>query len=147
MSPHYDQDEEIERIVINFENCITGKADFKHCDHLTVAVSYLQNAPMVEATSRLRSALLRFLDHHGIDRNKYNETVTVFWMEMVASTLREISEPASLAEECNYVIDKLNDAGLVLSFYSKELLHTEQARRNFVEPDLREWKSKPSLTC
>lgn len=143
MSPHYDHDEEIERIVIDFENCITGKADFNHCDHLIVAVSYLENAPMVEATSRLRSALLRFLDHHGIDRNKYNETVTVFWMEMVASTLREISEPASLAEKTNYVIDKLNDAGLVLSFYSKELLRTDQARRNFVEPDLREWNRNP----
>jgi hypothetical protein len=49
--------------------------------------------------------LLRFLDHHGVDRAKYSEDVTVFWVDTVARHLGEgIGAQASLLEKCNQVI-------------------------------------------
>ncbi len=130
---------EIAKVVEGFESCTTGKADFKHADHLTVAVYYLQNLSVSEATERLRTSLLRFIDHHGVDRKKYNETITVFWLELTASELENLSE-RSFVEQCNAVLESLNDPSLALKYYSSDLLFSAKARASFVEPDLKSWR-------
>jgi hypothetical protein len=136
----YQTEADIKRVVEGFESCTTDKAAFKHQDHLTVAVCYLQDSTVEEATVRLRIALLRFLDHHKVDRQKYNETITFFWLELVAAELHKLSQ-RSLAEQCNAVIEILSDAGLMLQYYSSDLLFSQQARASFVEPDLKSWRS------
>lgn len=105
MSRFYETEPQIELIVRGFETCATAKTDFHHREHLTVAVWYLQTLSKEETVSRMRSALLRFLDHHGVDRKKYSEEVTVFWVDAIASHLEGISENASLVHKCNQVID------------------------------------------
>lgn len=103
----YDSEDEIERLVRNFESCSIAAADFHHREHLTVAVWYLQTLSRAETVNRMRAALLRFLDHHGVDRKKYSEEVTVFWVDAVATTLGEIGAQASVLEKCNQVIGAL----------------------------------------
>ena len=100
----YDSQEEIERLVRDFESCAIEAAEFHHRAHLTVAVWYLQTLSRAETVSRMRSALLRFLDHHGVDRKKYSEEVTVFWVDAVASHLEGILKDASLVDRCNEVV-------------------------------------------
>jgi len=136
----YQTEDQIRAIVEGFESCNTDKADFKHQDHLTVAVSYLQDLTVTEATQRLREALLRFVDHHQVDRRKYNETITIFWLELVAEKLKDLSPSTSLIDQCNAVLDSLSNAGLPMEYYSAELLFSDQAREAFVEPDLKQWK-------
>ena len=104
----YSSAEEIEKVVRDFESCATAKTDFHHREHLTVAVWYLQMLSREETVERIRSALLRFLDHHGVDKKKYSEEVTVFWVDVVASKLEEFGADASLVEQCNQVISTLN---------------------------------------
>ena len=101
----YDSQEEIERLVRDFESCAIPAADFHHREHMIVAVWYLQTLSKEETVSQMRSALLRFLDHHGVDRKKYSEEVTVFWVDAIASHLEGISENASLMDQCNQVVD------------------------------------------
>jgi hypothetical protein len=105
MTEHYKLESEIEAVVRGFETCTTDKLNFKHKDHLTVAVVYLQELSVAEAVERMREALLAFLDHHGVPREKYNEAVTVFWIEQVALRLAELPPGTGLVEQCNYVID------------------------------------------
>jgi hypothetical protein len=135
----YENEAEIRRIVEGFESCATGKGDFKHVDHLAVAVCYLQNATIAEATKRLRDSLLRFVDHHGVDRQKYNETITVFWLELTALQLERMGGK-SLVDQCNSVTDTLGDGSLIFQYYSSDLLCSPLARERFVEPDLKSWK-------
>src|SRR5258705_12573347 len=87
MKGFYATESEIEAVVRGFESCETDKTNFKHRDHLTVAVYYLQAADIQQASERMRSALFAFLDHHGVDRKKYNETITVFWLKWVSQDL------------------------------------------------------------
>jgi hypothetical protein len=56
------------------------------------------------AVEQMRAALLRFVDYHGVPREKYNEEVTVFWIELIAEKLAEMGPEASVVEKCNYVI-------------------------------------------
>ena len=106
----YNSDEEIERLVRDFESCAIPAADFHHREHLVVAVWYLQTLSRAETVSRMRTALLRFLDHHGVDQKKYSEEVTVFWVDAVATRLEGMESKAQLVEKVNEV---------VLSFSSK----------------------------
>ena len=133
----YKTDAEIEAIVSDFEACRTGKDDFHHREHLVVAAYYLQASTIEAATERLRNSLCRFLQHHEIDSQKYNETLTVFWLEMVASELAKLPSNLPLTVRCNSVVASLDDAKLASDFYSDELLWSQRARESFVAPDLK----------
>lgn len=100
----YSSASEIEAVVRGFETCQTGKTAFKHREHLTVAAWYLQTLDTKAAVERMRTGLLRFLDHHGVAREKYNEEVTVFWIELIATKLGELGADASLVDRCNYIL-------------------------------------------
>ena len=104
----YDLPEEIERLVRDFESCAIRAADFHHREHLIVTVWYLQTLSRAETVDRMRSGLLRFLDHHGVDRKKYSEEVTVFWVDAVASHLEEMGSEASLVEKVNQIISSFS---------------------------------------
>ena len=136
----YVTDEAVRAVVRGFETCETDKTDFKHQDHLIVAVCYLQDLSVAEATDKLRAALFRFVDHYGVDRKKYNETITVFWLEVVAEKLRSLPPESSLPTKCNVVVEALSDAGLMLEYYSADLLFSDRAREEFVRPDLKDWR-------
>jgi hypothetical protein len=136
----YTTDAEIHKVIHDFETCQIGKDDFHHEQHLLVASCYLQSLSVEEATERMRNALFRFLEHHKVDTQKYNETLTVFWIEMVVLELKKLREDATLVEKCNAVISALSNGKLALDFYSEALLWSDAARAGFVDPDLRQWK-------
>ena len=136
----YTTDAEIDRVVDDFESCQTGKDEFHHQQHIVVAVCYLASAPIEVATERMRSSLFRFLEHHKVDNRKYNETLTVFWLEMVVLELNKLPADVRLVERCNSMVATLNNPKLALDFYSQELLWSDEARARFVEPDLRRWR-------
>lgn len=140
MKKAYETKSEIEKVVSDFETCRTRKDDFHHAHHLVVAVVYLESFSLEAAVKKLRESLQRFLDHHSIDKQKYNETLTVFWLEMVVLELRRLPEDLGLVDKCNSVIDALNNPKLASEFYSEKLLWSEQARKTFVDPDLKQWK-------
>jgi hypothetical protein len=139
MTRHYESDKQINETVKGLESRTTDKTQFKHKQHLAVAVAYLQTMGMDEAIAQMRTTLLAFLDHHGVSVEKYNQTVTQFWFEQVALRLAETTPDASLVDKCNYVIESLQNASLIEEFYSRELLFSARAREEFVSPDLRQW--------
>jgi len=71
MNTLYNNEAEIEVVVRGFESCKTGKGEFKHRDHLTVALWYLSVTSLEETIDRMRTGLLRFLDHHGVKGMKW----------------------------------------------------------------------------
>jgi hypothetical protein len=101
----YQSEREIESVVRGFESCETGKDQFKHRHHLVVAVWYLQTLSREAAIERMRASLLRFLDHHGIDKGKYSETITVFWIDRIADKLNELGPDVSLVDRCNTILN------------------------------------------
>ena len=136
----YTNHAEIEQVVRDFENCTTGKDAFHHEQHLLVATYYLQSLSVEEATERMRNALFNFLDHHRVDTQKYNETLTVFWIAMVALELKKLPANTTLVEKSNSVVTALSNGKLALDFYSDGLLWSDDARKVFVVPDLKQWQ-------
>src|SRR5437899_7060588 len=60
MGHYYQNEKEIEAVVQGFESCTTSADDFKHRNHLTVAVWYLRNSTPEQAFQKMCSGLLRF---------------------------------------------------------------------------------------
>jgi hypothetical protein len=100
----YESDTEIENVVRGFESCRTDAGEFKHSHHLAVAVWYLHTMNRDDALDRMRASLLRFLNHHGVDKGKYSESVTVFWIDKIAQKLNDLGD-APLVEKCNTILN------------------------------------------
>jgi hypothetical protein len=100
----YQSEAEIENVVRGFEACVTGADDFNHPEHLVVAVSYLHAMNRDAALDRMRTGLLRFLEHHVGDTAKYSETITVFWIDKIAEKLNELGPDVSLVDKCNTIL-------------------------------------------
>lgn len=103
----FSSESEIQDVVCGFETCKTDKTAFKHRDHITVAVWYLQTMDTYAAVERMRTGLLRFVDYHGVPREKYSEEVTIYWIELIAEKLAEVTPGTSLVDQCNHVISSL----------------------------------------
>ncbi len=114
MGHHFQNEKEIEAVVRGFELCTTGADDFKHRDHLTVAVWYLHSSTPEQAFQKMCAGLLRFLDHYGVGRTKYNEQLTLKWINAIQEIVREMNPNLSLLQVTNMVIDRLGDSRVVV---------------------------------
>ena len=110
MGKTYQTDKEIEAVVSGFENCTTNKEEFTHLSHLTVATYYLRNSTPEESFEKMRSGLLRFLKHHGINSAKYSDRVTWAWIEQICQVRQLAHKNSSLVEIVNRVIADLGHA-------------------------------------
>jgi hypothetical protein len=134
---HYRSVAEIEAIVRAFEACALAPDDFTHGAHLTVALWYVAHAPLPAAASSMRQNLARFIAHHGVDPQKYNETITLFWLKLVQHFLAHAGAGRPLPDVANEMLARFGDSKLLFAHYSRELVQTAAAKTGWVEPDLR----------
>ena len=109
MRNHYRNEQEIDAVVAGFEECTTGKDEFTHLSHLTVAVYYLRNSDPDQAFEKMRSGLIRFLDHHGVGRVKYKDRLTRAWITLTQRVIEEVDPDLSLLTVTNIVLERLGD--------------------------------------
>lgn len=134
----YEDDGEIEALVRGFEDCTLAASDFKHREHLVVALWYLVQLRTVEAAcERMRASLFRFLAHHMVNPQLYNETITMFWLKRVSGFLDGQSASVPVAALANAMLENCGTSSLIKNYYSPELLASERARAGWVEPDVR----------
>lgn len=114
MGERYQSEQEIEAVVSGFENCTTSKEEFTHLSHLTVATYYLCNSTPQESFKKMRSGLLRFLEHHGIDSAKYSDRLTWAWIEQIRQICRLSNRDSSLVEIVNSVIAQLGHSRILI---------------------------------
>jgi hypothetical protein len=110
----YQSETEIENLVRAFETCALDKTEFRHRHHLAVAVWYVHTLGREAALDRMRAGLLKFLEHHQVDRKKYSEKITVFWIDWVTEKIDALGSEASVVEKCNRVLaaDETDEDGL-----------------------------------
>ena len=110
MADYFKTNQEIEAVVSGFENCTTSKEEFTHLSHLTVATYYLCHSTPEESFEKMRSGLLRFLTHHGVDSAKYSDRVTWAWIKRIREVRQLADKDSSLVEIVNRVIADLRQA-------------------------------------
>jgi hypothetical protein len=135
----YKSETEIEAIVLGFENCTLPDSEFKHAEHLTVALYYLHRLRLTvpEATERMRAGLYRFLDHYAGDRQAYNETITLFWIRIVSSFLGGTATARPVEAIADELIEAFGNSNLLHEYFSRERVLSKEARTAWIEPDLK----------
>jgi hypothetical protein len=133
----YRTDEEVLEVVRRFESCELPPADFNHREHLLVALCYLLRMEDADALSHMRARIGSYAAAHGINPSLYHETITAFWLRRVRAYLERVGRGRGLAEMTNALAAECGSSRLIFDYYSKELVDSDAARRDGVEPDLR----------
>jgi hypothetical protein len=130
----YLNEDEIREVIRKFERCEYEPAEFTHARHLTVGCWYLCSLSADEAFDRMRDRLRNFSAHHG--KQGYRETITRFWIKLLDSAMRQ-REDDSLLRRVNAVV-ALYPKEVLFDYYSRDRVMSDIAKREWVEPDLRE---------
>lgn len=136
-----DPDARVRSLVKAFERGTLPLAEWDHAAHLAVATYYVTLLGEIgPALERTRAGVLRFNALHGIEQrvdSGYHETLTVFFVHLVAARLAEPGAPRGLADRVAWVQRRLHDPRVVLDYYSRPLISSWDARTGWVEPDRR----------
>ena len=132
---HYRDESEIADVVGKFEHCEFRLEEFTHARHVTVAAWYLCNLRPDEALKRMRSGLVRFIEHHG--RHGYHETITRFWMERIGLCIAQMPADMSVRQKVNEVVELSQCKDVLFEHYTRDRVLSERAKREWVEPDVK----------
>lgn len=138
----YKSESEISSLVESFENGTISRDDWRHAEHLTVALFYLSNYDFETAVHKMRDGIFNLLRAFKVDLTKempYHETLTIFWMRTVEE-FKNSKNGCSSLDLHNELVEKF-DKDYPLKFYSREFLFSEKARAEFVEGDINKIKS------
>ena len=109
--------------------------NFRHASHLHVAWVYLsESISPSEASGKMRETLRQLAAAAG-KLEKYHETLTLFWVRVLA-LVRAVAANKSL-EEIVHANPQLLEKNFPLAYYSAERLFSDKARASWVEPDLK----------
>ena len=133
MTEYFKTDDEIRSLVESFEACTIHPAEFRHYQHLTVALWYIWYLPYKSAVEKMTSGIRRLAAVYG--KTGYHETITLFWLRIVSDFAAERAD--SVATTANRLIEKYNNKDFIHEYYSAELLATDKAKSEWVEPDLK----------
>ena len=133
----YHTENEISELVTAFETGTISREEWKHTEHLIVALHYLSENNFEGAYRKMRNGIFNLLKAFEVDLTKempYHETLTMFWLKTV-DEFRKTKSDCSLLEITNELTETF-DKDYPLKFYSRELLFSDGARAKFVEADL-----------
>jgi len=134
MSKPFKDDEEVSELVRAFETCTIHPAEFKHYQHLAIALWYVSNFSYDEATLRVRTGIQKLAKAYG--KMGYHETITLFWLEIVREFLAR-SNAGSIAAMANELAAECADKNLIRDYYSEDLLTSDMAKNGWIAPDLK----------
>jgi len=119
----------------SFEAFEIEPKSFDHFAHVRMAYIYLCQHSTEEAAQRMKASLLSFLEHLGVGRAKFHETVTIAWTKAVRHFMERSVHSASSAE---FIASnpRLLNTQIMLLHYSAQLLFSETARSTYLKPDL-----------
>jgi len=136
----FPDDDAIDALVSAFERGRAPEGGFTHQAHLAVALAYIDRHGTEGAIDHVRDGLLRFLELALGDsiaaRVKYRETVTVFWVRLLAAELAGTDPSRPLHERIAPLLERYRDASTIRRYYSSERLDSPEAREGYLEPDL-----------
>lgn len=144
MRRKYETEKDVLDLVRSFEAATISREEWKHPEHLIVALHYASHYDVETAIEKMRNGILNLLANgFKVDLTNempYHETITVFWIRAVAA-FHVASNGKPLGDRIAEMVAKF-DKEYLLTFYSRELVFSDCARKAFVEPDLAQIPTK-----
>jgi hypothetical protein len=123
-----------EQFLAAFEAGKIANQDFHHRDHLRLAWIQIRRLGLEQASDAVTGGIRRFAAHHG-HADRYHETMTRFWVRAVGLGISR--RPTLPYEDLLAAEPHLLDKNLPYRHWSRERMGSDEARQQWVEPDLR----------
>jgi hypothetical protein len=140
-SAYYQHENEILTLVEAFKNRTLPAAQWTHQAHLTTGLWFNYNYSELEAICYLRSGIIAYNLSTGGENTPmkgYHETLTIFWSKILRSFILKRPE-LGLLSVCNIFLNSDESSkDLPLTYYTKEVLFSLEARAMWVKPNLKE---------
>ena len=137
----FKSDAEIEHIGEGLLARTLPRAEWTHEAHLAATTYLLLRRPDIDLDKELPDLIRRYNESVGgvnSDTEGYHETITRVFLRGVRVFLSEADTSEPLHELVNELfLSPIGRRDWPLRFYSRERLLSVEARRSFIEPDLR----------
>ncbi len=123
-----------------FESCTLHRDLWTHRTHVRMAFLYARGSSFSSALERMRRSIKAYNASQSTPESLesgYHETITVAFLRLIHDALLR-SGPFPTADAFCDQHPELLDKAVLRKFYSRQRLITEEAKQNFVEPDLAE---------
>jgi hypothetical protein len=131
--------ETLEKFLAAFFDRSLPKAEWTHAAHIALAAYVLYDADIETVLPRVRTAIRGYNEAVGgknTDTSGYHETLTVFWLKVVAEKLEQL-RPGSRLDAARGAVAAYGEARTLSAlYYSTDIVNDALARREWVEPDL-----------
>ena len=135
----FASDVEVEQLVWAFRHKTLPGKFWTHEAHLTVELWHQLYHSDAEALRLFRNGIRDYNEACGLPNTAnsgYHETLTQFYLKQIRVFLSTQSSELPLWVLANRLLDSYSNRELPMSYYSREALFSEKARREWVEPDL-----------
>ena len=136
---HLATPEALDSFLRGFEQGTLAKSEWTHGAHVATAACYLFDSDFATVLPLMRARISAFnLSVGGANTptSGYHETLTHFWLLIVAELLRQ-RQPASRLEAAQQAVQVFGQArALHTLYYSGDLVNDSAARSQWREPDL-----------
>ena len=123
-----------ERFLSRFETCTLAESEWTHRAHIRVAWLCLAQCAPDRALERIRKGILRYNTEVLLRRHKYHESVTVAFAHIVCDRMQSMETWEQFAARIDDILDP--KVPVLMSYYSGKRLFSDEARFQFVEPDI-----------
>lgn len=131
---------EAKKLIQQFESCELPKAEWTHEAHFVMALWYCWHQPLPLAVRSVKEGIKRYnlsIGGANTDHSGYHETITLFYIRLIINYLllndRECDFEDRLAK---LFIQPFLEKDFPHRYYSKDLLMSREARKNWVLPDI-----------
>ena len=136
----FTSDDEIAAIGSGLEDRTLPKTRWTHAAHFAATLWFLRFRPEVDLSRTMPTLIRAYNESTGganTDTSGYHETITQVSIRAARAFLVD-APPEPLYETCNGLLrSQLGDPGWLLEYWTRGRLFSVEARRSWVEPDLR----------
>ena len=137
----FASDADVEHVGEGLVSCTLPRAEWTHEAHLAATTYLLLRRPDIDLGKELPNLIRRYNESVGGVNSQsegYHETITRVFLHAIRLFLAEADTAESLHDLVNeLLVSPMGRRDWPLRFYSPERLFSAEARRRFVEPDLR----------
>ncbi len=129
---------DITALIDRFQSCTLPRDQWTHHAHLSVALWYLMQEPLPDATQKIRTGIQRYNAAQGIimtPTSGYHETLTLFWISLIYQYLQKHRE-SDFMTLLNGLLETDINPQLPFQYYSRDRLMSWGAKTRWMEPDL-----------
>jgi hypothetical protein len=138
--PYLQTEETLDQFLADFEDAKIPFADWTHTAHIAMACCYIFKLPQAELLATVRRNIRSYNVKGGgknTETSGYHETLTVLWLWVLADFLGELPKDLPRLDAVRKAVNRYSGNRLYTEYYSYDVAKSVEARRVWVEPDLR----------